>query len=72
MKKQTKLESFTEGLLNQIVGFLTMYVYQLIFFYFANVKIQASKHLGMAIGAIFVSWIKHYAIRRYMEWRKWK
>lgn len=66
---QSKKSSIAEAVLNQIVGFVLIYIAQVIYFMAIDVEMPVREHFGLMILSSIISMSKHYVIRRYFQGR---
>ena len=64
---QSKFSSAIESILNQFVGTLLIYIFQKAYFWAFEIYVTTQKHMGLIVGAMIISMVKHYVIRRYFN-----
>lgn len=64
---QTKLESFTEAILNTFIGFAIAFISQLIFFPIVGIDATLGQNFLLTVFFTLVSIIRTYVVRRYFN-----
>jgi uncharacterized protein YacL len=67
MKKQKKIDSAIESIINVVIGLITSFLIQLVLYPLMNIPVTFSQNIIITFVFFIVSFVRGYLIRRFFN-----